>query len=76
MSKELQAVLNTHYESERHDKERKAAKELYDMKMHEMIGRGWEITRVPGGWIYSQGNGAASLFVPYDNEFAPSGDKP
>lgn len=31
----------------------------------------WEITRVPGGWIYSCPEGQGhSVFVPYCNEFA------
>lgn len=32
----------------------------------------WEITRVPGGWIYSPSDGrivTTAVFVPLDNEF-------
>lgn len=46
-----------------------SAEELYNLKLGEEIRRGWTITRVPGGWIFSQGNGSSSVFVPYHNEF-------
>jgi hypothetical protein len=47
------------------------AEELYAMKLGDEIQRGWYITRVPGGWIFAQGNGEATVFVPYNNEFEP-----
>ncbi len=42
--------------------------EIYDLKLHNhlMVGH-WEVTRVPGGWIYRtpmQGD-VTSVFVPY-----------
>lgn len=51
---------------------------IYSMKLHETLTSefGGEITRVPGGWIYTvlkgtiHGYAVASVFVPYNNEFA------
>lgn len=47
------------------------AKKLDRLELHEEMKSktGWQITRVPGGWIYSQGNGESSVFVPYENSF-------
>lgn len=52
---------------------------LYQMELGQRIDSGdkgkygfaWEITRVPGGWIYSCPAGQGhSVFVPYSDEFA------
>jgi len=46
--------------------------DLYDMKYGEVIEFGyWNVTRVPGGWIFHAGNGKSqtSVFVPFNNEF-------
>lgn len=46
--------------------------QLYTMNLGEIIKMAyWEITRVPGGWIFQCGNSDAisSVFVPYDSEF-------
>lgn len=61
----------------------KETKTIYDLKLHETMeieegeigikGKKYEVTRVPGGWIfllefpgYRQ---APTVFVPFDNEF-------
>lgn len=54
--------------------------ELYEIGLHESLhpaGRDMEITRVPGGWIYTTysyvgGDGEhrlSSVFVPFHSEF-------
>ena len=45
------------------------AKIIYEMKLHECLKFSEElyVTRVPGGWIYSNANN--SVFVPYNDEF-------
>jgi hypothetical protein len=52
---------------------------LYQMRLGDRISSGdkasfvfeWEITRVPGGWIYSCPAGQGhSVFVPFNNGFA------
>ncbi len=45
------------------------AEKLYGMKLGEEYNCGFMIVRVPGGWIFAQGNGASAVFVPFDNEF-------
>lgn len=53
--------------------------EIYELGLHEsVVVDGSQITRVPGGWIYSSCiygmNGEPALsecFVPYDEEFHP-----
>lgn len=43
---------------------------IYEMKLGDCIKTdNWEITRVPGGWIYVHTRMIASAFVRYDNEF-------
>jgi len=45
---------------------------LYTMCLGENIHFSfWEITRVPGGWIFysREANRLTSTFVPYNNEF-------
>lgn len=45
---------------------------LYDMKYGDITKFGyWEVTRVPGGWIFLSGNGdsQSAAFVPFNNEF-------
>ena len=50
---------------------------LYKMRLHEVIYTdNFEITRVPGGWIYARLNyenerveNSLSCFVPFNNEF-------
>lgn len=45
------------------------AREMWKMPLHDTVKAGpFEICRVPGGWIYSQGNWASSVFVPLNNE--------
>lgn len=48
-------------------------KNIYDLKLHETLSiSGFEITRVPGGWIYIKHyvSNAPNLicFVPFDND--------
>jgi hypothetical protein len=53
--------------------------ELYEMELHEcrtVSSPYMQITRVPGGWIYTtlpvnDLTIPTSTFVPYDNEFQP-----
>lgn len=43
---------------------------LYDMHFHEeRVFKGWNVTRVPGGWIYRTNRQASEVFVPFNNEF-------
>jgi hypothetical protein len=51
---------------------------VYNMKLHEKVFEGGtEITRVPGGWIYTTESygveeahwSVSSVFVPFNNEF-------
>jgi hypothetical protein len=54
-------------------------KDLYSIKLNEQIVMPrtgpieWDVTRVPGGWIYSyvrlDSQQMMSVFVPYNNEF-------
>jgi hypothetical protein len=49
-------------------------KDIYQMKLHESFCIGYnDITRVPGGWIYTKFNEEyqieSSVFVPFHNEF-------
>ena len=60
-------------------------KNIYDMKLHDMIGFDMTvdgcpdgevkdnliITRVPGGWVYIGGMDRSACFVPYNDEFKP-----
>ena len=45
--------------------------EFKDMKLHEtaMIGN-YEVTRVPGGWIYCRYQNLMPVFVPISFEFS------
>jgi len=53
---------------------------LYDLELHEQYKIGcnseWNVTRVPGGWIYTYHRLDAgqmnSIFVPFDNEYIPN----
>ena len=42
---------------------------IYKLKLLESmpVGRNINITRVPGGWVFSNMQGCT--FIPYDNEF-------
>lgn len=45
---------------------------LYTMKLGEVTKCAyWEVSRVPGGWIFHAGNGSSqtAVFVPWNNEF-------
>lgn len=42
---------------------------LYSLELGATIRCGWDITRVPGGWIFAHMN--VGVFVPFDNEFSP-----
>lgn len=50
-------------------------KTIYDLKLHEMIeiNTHLEITRVPGGWMYTYIDlsleNSRGVFVPYNDEF-------
>ena len=47
--------------------------DLFEMDLHEQImieEISWEITRVPGGWIYRHKFGEMCCFVPLNNEFS------
>lgn len=47
-------------------------KSIYELAFSESEYFGiYEVTRVPGGWIFLQygGLGKAAVFVPYNNEF-------
>ena len=53
-------------------------KTIYDLELHETISiraKGgeyifdWQITRVPGGWMYMSTIGEIDVFVPFSNEF-------
>jgi hypothetical protein len=56
---------------------------IYDMKLHEVMSVGnfyltnIYITRVPGGWIYSDtyNEKPTSVFVPFNNEFMENGEE-
>ncbi len=54
---------------------KKEEKTIYTLKMNESGRFGkWNVTRVPGGWIYLQvehdrGVAITAVFVPFDNEF-------
>ena len=60
---------------------------LYNMKLHEQKSVGdhlldtvaTQVTRVPGGWVYSQldksCNVMGTCFVPFDNEFCVGQDE-
>lgn len=50
------------------------AKQIYDLKLGEEVRCGFYICRVPGGWIFGQGNGGAAVFVPWNNEFEPKAE--
>ncbi len=43
---------------------------LYTMKLGELISVGvWEVTRVPGGWIFIlTGSTASPVFVPFSDK--------
>ena len=48
--------------------------DIYKMKLHDRVWLGFDILRVPGGWIYSDYNNETdtmynSIFIPYNNEF-------
>lgn len=49
--------------------------DIYTLVLNESIkDGGWVITKVPGGWIYSDyerndGTTLTSCFVPFNNEF-------
>jgi hypothetical protein len=48
------------------------ADKMWKMKLNETITVGsFDITRVPGGWVYRFFNGGhpTAVFVPLDNEF-------
>jgi len=62
---------------------KKFADDIYDLRLHEMVevdypsmddGK-WEITRVPGGWLYKRvwdlgcDHPQTTTFVPFNNEF-------
>lgn len=45
--------------------------QIYNLDLGEEIKCGFYICRVPGGWIFGQGNGESCVFVPYSEEFLP-----
>lgn len=61
------------------EKETKKEKNIYELKLHEMleiktdVGGTIEITRVPGGWSYAFNypgyRQSPVVFVPFNNEF-------
>lgn len=44
--------------------------EIYDINIHEnTYFEGFYVTRVPGGWLYTDELAKTSTFVPYNDEF-------
>jgi hypothetical protein len=46
-------------------------KALYDLELHYSYhdNSPYEVTRVPGGWIYRDKELGTNTFVPFNNEF-------
>lgn len=43
---------------------------LYKLELMEAYDlQGWNVTRVPGGWIFRTNREASEVFVPFNNEF-------
>jgi len=58
---------------------KEVAKKLYEMGLHSdyNLDDRTNVLRVPGGWVYrwNRSTGAATTFVPFDNEFHPGESK-
>lgn len=68
-------VIQAHYREQAKEERLNVARKLYSLTLHEeMKDGGWDIWRVPGGWIYGAARGY--VFVPYDNSFTPPSDTP
>lgn len=48
---------------------------IYNLELHETVfirpknGPDYQVTRVPGGWLYSIDEGTSPAFVPFNPEF-------
>ncbi len=64
----------------------KDAESIYSLELFESFSPGYrqDFMRVPGGWVYTQwtdddnnhGCRVTSCFIPFSQEFKPSGIKP
>ena len=46
-------------------------KTIYELGLHDILSINGDayVQRVPGGWIYWDGDGNAAVFIPFNDEF-------
>lgn len=51
------------------------SKSVYELALHEScFAAGFQVTRVPGGWLYAIGIPPTVIFVPLDLSDKPTGN--